>query len=313
MFCLSRRLAGLWALLIPCCWMLGLCCRLTALAAEPDFAQVVKLPSVENVRRVADGLYSGGDPQGPAAFAALAKLGVKTVVSVDGAAPDAKAAAAAGLRYVHLPIGYDGIPRERALGLVRVMREAEGPVFVHCHHGKHRGPAAAAVCGLAAGKLTPEEAQQLLKVAGTDPDYRGLYRDVAQFEAPALDVSLPELRALEEVEPLAGAMSRLDRQLEAIAIALKADADFKQTSIRTDAAAAAILVTEAFDEAARVASAGRTTDFVQQLSAAGQQAAALHAAVKASDGAGAAKALDRLRTSCKGCHREYRDKGANEE
>ena len=33
-----------------------------------------------------------------------------------------------------------------------------GPVYVHCHHGKHRGPAAAAVCGLATEGWTEEQA-----------------------------------------------------------------------------------------------------------------------------------------------------------
>lgn len=64
-------------------------------------------------------LYSGSGPDGPKAFASLARLGIKTIISVDGARPNVEAAKKSGLRYVHIPISYDGVPRERALQLVR--------------------------------------------------------------------------------------------------------------------------------------------------------------------------------------------------
>ena len=47
--------------------------------------------------------------------------------------------------WIHIPIGYDGIPLESEAAIVRAMKETEGPVYFHCHHGLHRGPAAAAI------------------------------------------------------------------------------------------------------------------------------------------------------------------------
>ena len=41
------------------------------------------------------------------------------------------------------PIGYDGVPREQALRMIKAVQVAKGPVYFHCHHGKHRGPAGA--------------------------------------------------------------------------------------------------------------------------------------------------------------------------
>lgn len=40
---------------------------------------------------------------------------------------------------IHLPIGYNGFDENRRLELVRATRDAiqEGPVYIHCHHGKH--------------------------------------------------------------------------------------------------------------------------------------------------------------------------------
>src|SRR2546423_13601111 len=68
-----------------------------------------------NVCRVSDKLLSGGVPQGDDGFSSLKRLGVCTVISVDGARPDVERARKFALRYVHLPIGYDGVPREQGL------------------------------------------------------------------------------------------------------------------------------------------------------------------------------------------------------
>jgi protein tyrosine phosphatase (PTP) superfamily phosphohydrolase (DUF442 family) len=116
----------------------------TAYASPPER---LDLPGVENAYRLSPRLYSGGEPRGEQAFAALKSLGIKTAISVDGATPDAETARRYGIRYVHLPVGYDGISREQAVRIIKAARTLPGPVFVHCHHGKHRGPAAVAVCG----------------------------------------------------------------------------------------------------------------------------------------------------------------------
>ncbi|OWK43528.1 hypothetical protein [Fimbriiglobus ruber] len=140
----------------------------------PEAAAVNAAP-LHNVFRLADNLYSGSGPEGEAAFAALERLGIKTVLSVDGAQPDETGARRHGMRYVHIPVRYDGIPREKAWQLARAVRELPGPVYVHCHDGQHRGPAAAAAIQLCLSPdYTPEAAATWLKRAGTDPNYRNL-------------------------------------------------------------------------------------------------------------------------------------------
>jgi protein tyrosine phosphatase (PTP) superfamily phosphohydrolase (DUF442 family) len=128
-----------------------------------------------NAFRLSERLYSGASPEGDAGFAALQQLGVRTIISVDGAKPDVAMARRHGLRYVHLPVGYDGIPRERALQLALAVRDLPGPIYVHCHHGKHRGPAAAVAIMLCLEEsFTTDAAEAWLKRAGTDPHYTGL-------------------------------------------------------------------------------------------------------------------------------------------
>ena len=79
----------------------------------------LELPGIHNAFRVTDRILSGSQPEGDAAFAELARLGVKTIVSVDGAKPDVASARKNGMRYIHLPFGYDGIPAERIAQLTR--------------------------------------------------------------------------------------------------------------------------------------------------------------------------------------------------
>ena len=108
--------------------------------ARPGTPERLEIRGIENTFRLSPRLYSGGDPHGVEALAALKELGVRTIISVDGATPDVETARKLGLRYVHLPIGYDGVPREQAVRLVQAVKTLPGPVYVHCHHGKHRGP-----------------------------------------------------------------------------------------------------------------------------------------------------------------------------
>src|SRR5215218_4845298 len=77
---------------------------------------------IENTFRLSPRLYSGGDPHGVEAFAALKSLGIRTIISVDGVTPDVEAAKRLSIRYVHLPIGYDGVPRDQALRMVKAVK-----------------------------------------------------------------------------------------------------------------------------------------------------------------------------------------------
>jgi protein tyrosine phosphatase (PTP) superfamily phosphohydrolase (DUF442 family) len=125
-------------------------------------------------------VISGSEPHGEEAFKQLAAMGVKTVVSVDGKMPDVEMAKKHGMRYVHIPIEYRGLTVQEVEDLVKTYRECEGPFFTHCFHGKHRGPAAAAIGRLVLDGIPREQAiAEMRQYCGTAPEYEGLYRDVA--------------------------------------------------------------------------------------------------------------------------------------
>ena len=145
---------------------------------------------LHNVYKLSDNIISGGEPHGEEALRRISEMGVKTIVSVDGKVPDQATAAKYGLRYVHVPIHYSGISEDEMLRLTKAFRELEGPFFVHCFHGKHRGPAGAAVGRLALDGISRGQAlAEMRQWCGTAAHYPGLYGVIATGEVPAADAT----------------------------------------------------------------------------------------------------------------------------
>ena len=162
-------------------------------------AEVIQSSNLHNAFAVTPKIFSGSSPDNEAGFAEIAKLGVKTIISVDGGKPDVETAKKYGLKYVHIPFGYDGIPTNRVVELVKAAQTLDGSFYVHCHHGKHRGPAAVAVMCEAVSGWSTDLAEQWLRQAGTASDYPGLYRNVREFKLP----SAAELAAVKKLPEVA--------------------------------------------------------------------------------------------------------------
>ncbi|MDJ0972832.1 MAG: hypothetical protein QNJ98_00050 [Planctomycetota bacterium] len=158
-----------------------------------DWAGRTELPEVEpferedlhNVFELSENILSGGEPLTDEALEAVAKMGAKTILSVDGKAPNVELAEKLGMRYVHVPIRYGGLSKAQMLQIAKTFRELPGPFYVHCFHGKHRGPAAAAV-----GRVLLDGASRELALAemrqwcGTAAKYTGLYKSIANDALP---------------------------------------------------------------------------------------------------------------------------------
>lgn len=206
-----------------------------------------------NVVRLTSGVFSGGGPEGDAAFAELKRLGVRTIVSVDGATPDRAAAERHGLRYVHLPHGYDGISDARRLELAKAVRELPGPIYIHCHHGRHRSPAAAAAACVVAGTLAPDEAMAVLQLAGTSANYRGLFQAVytaAPVAPGVLDAMTVHFLPRAPVPPLAEIMTSIEQRHDALAAVLFRGQG-AGSGTKSAAAEAALLLREHYTELCR--------------------------------------------------------------
>ena len=163
---------------------------------------------IENFVEVSKRIYSGAQPKGEDSFVYLKQQRIKTIISVDGQVPNIGLAKKYGLNYVHIPVGYDGIPIEAQKALLNVLRTKQAPYFIHCHHGKHRGPTATAILSILDGS-TKGESIKILKTAGTNPEYKGLWKSVEEFK-PSLKEPLPELQEISPTSPLVSAMIMVD-------------------------------------------------------------------------------------------------------
>jgi len=273
-------------------------------AAEAP-ATPLTAPALEHAYRVTDRLLSGGQPVGDAAFAELARLGVKTIVSVDGAKPDVAAARKHGLRYIHLPIGYDGVPAERVAEFARAAALPDGQIYVHCHHGKHRGPAAVAVMCAATAGWSPARAEAWLRQAGTADEYAGLYRAVREFQPPsaAALARVGELPEVAKTPALVDAMVALDECFDLLKAAQKSG--WKATP-----ANAATLLWEQLRELARTDdTARRPADYRTHLADSERSAEALRRHLRATppDPAALDAAFRAAGQSCVACHKSFRN------
>lgn len=271
----------------------------------------LEIPGVHNSFRVTDKVFSGSQPEGDDAFEALAKLGVKTVISVDGSKPDVATARRHGMRYIHLPFGYDGIPTNRVVELAKAVESQTGPVFVHCHHGLHRGPAAVAVICEATQNWTPQQAQAWMREAGTAADYGGLYRSAATFQkpTPAQLASVKQLPEVAKTSSLVEAMVAIDEHFSRLKLIQKAGWKTPPDHADITPDHETLMLWEQLREIARTEdSAKRSKDYQTKLTDAEKAAESLRASLKAPEAKAAIEAaFAKVGPSCAACHKQYRN------
>jgi len=214
-------------------------CEKSPQASAPDAKSVtIAGPSMQdtsprdfaglhNVVAYHESFYSGSVPEGSQGLATLAAMGVRTIISVDGAEPDVEAARALGMRYIHLPIGYNGFSEHRKLELTRATRDAlqDGPVYIHCHHGKHRSAGAAGAVVASLGWASAEEMVERMKVSGTSPSYKGLYQctlESSQVSMAALDELPADFPEVSRPEGIVKGMVEVDHINEHLKLIQKA-------------------------------------------------------------------------------------------
>lgn len=253
-------------------------------------------------------IYSGAQPKDAAAFAALQELGIRTVVSVDGAPPDLFGASMVGMRYIHVPIGYDGIDPAEAAAFETLMEDAEGPFYFHCHHGRQRGPAAAAIALRASTGCDGEAGLEVLRAAGTSQDYPGLWRDVAGWSALRPDQEAPQLVEAAKVAPFTQSMAELDRTWDRIKELRRADwvsAEGEESTMRVESA---LLLEQLQDCAGQVpVEQMQEAKLVRGMEEVVAYAELLQDAAFAGDVDLMDESYSDLRASCKDCHADYRN------
>ncbi len=291
--------------------------------AQTNSPVPLKAEGIENFFKLSERVYSGAAPEGDAAFVALQKLGIKTVITVDGSTPNIELAHKYGMRYVHLPHGYNGINTNTEAQLVKAAESLPGPIYIHCHHGKHRGPTAAAIVCMATEGWSADRAETWLVTAGTATNYLGLFKTVRQFRPPSPD----ELKAIPSDFPetvrasgLVDSMVAIDERWDNLKAIRKAGYDAPKDNKDIDPANEAVILWEHFREAQRLQdSITRGEEFVEKLRTSETNAhntEALFRQLKAGKSAEIRsqldKNLDAIAQSCTSCHKATRDKALSQ-
>ena len=290
-----------------------------------EAALVVELPKVppkdrpglHNVYALSDDIISGSEPHGEEAFAELARMGVRTILSVDGKVPDADLAAEHGMKYVHVPIQYKGITADEKARIAKTFRELDGPFYVHCFHGKHRGPAAAAIGRVVRDAVPREQAiAEMRQWCGTAQSYEGLYQTIAASPLPTAVETRAYAFDFPAAHPIGGVR-------QAMIEAARADDHLAYLSKREWQVDPEHPDVDALNEATKLASilermgaldevASKPADFRGWMTDSVRHSQELRDAIGAwQKGGGAAQGLSeayqRLANDCKACHMVYRN------
>ena len=126
-----------------------------------------------------EGLYRGGDVTAQEGMDALKKLGVLTVFSVTPTDEERVFAGRSGIRLVEVPFTKDGIPRDKLPLYIEQLKEANQPLYAHCHSGKNRGGTLLAAYRMHVQGWDFEKARrEFIELGGRDRDFPSLLQSV---------------------------------------------------------------------------------------------------------------------------------------
>jgi protein tyrosine/serine phosphatase len=131
---------------------------------------------IDNFARVNDRYYRGAQPIGDD-YAALAKLGVKTVINLIGDddldSREQRSVEAQGMRYIYIPMSTRKAPSQTQIEqfLSIVNDAASQPVYVHCVGGRHRTGVMTAVYRMTKDGISGADAFREMKQFNYGPDF----------------------------------------------------------------------------------------------------------------------------------------------
>lgn len=266
--------------------------------ASPPSNSLPKVFQMVNER-----LAYGSEPRGKGDLQGLYDKGIRVVVSVDAARPLVEEAESLGMRIIHLPTPYSGFDVGTMGSFKRISMEVNEPIYVHCHHGKHRGPTAAAILAMYRGDFRNDKAIQLMKDAGTSPEYKGLWKTVEDFSSLKLTDPLPRLFKEQPADHVVEQMLIADESLDFI---LNYLAEGRPSEIAKDIPNHIVLLRESMVESRRF-SDPKDTDLMNHYSQTDLLVRILEKEKDHSNSKAFEAATHNLGKSCKDCHQQHRN------
>lgn len=154
-----------------------------AYADPPKGVASISSIRIDNFGKVDDAYYRGGQPQGQD-YAALAALGVKTIINLtsdDAVATEKELATKAGLAYFQIPMTTRVVPSPAQLTeFLKLVNDPKNqPVYVHCVGGRHRTGVMTAAYRITHDGWTADQAFKEMKLYKFGADF--LHPEFKQF------------------------------------------------------------------------------------------------------------------------------------
>ena len=294
-----------------------------ALIAMVSFALVLfpKSSSAEThlkIRQLTPKVSYGSTPLTATEFDLLKAEGFNTIISVDGVTPNLNFSEPRSIDYVHLPIGYSGVDRQRALDLSKTADAASGRIYIHCHHGKHRAPVAAILACAGNGSLPINKITEVLQMNPSVRRYVGLMesaRSAELFSKETLQDHQIVPHKREDLSITSFWMIELSKEADLLFQTAEQPKKYESSSLE-GLATQSLAVAEAFQELIRV-KATSDPPYLQTLQASLSTAEEIHQhllELQATSGTvnrselwqESIDLMMKLRNHCTSCHRDHR-------
>ena len=157
-----------------------LCSASFAAAADRPaaWAEPVVSPGVSNLHKVTDDLYRSAQPD-TADMKALEAMGIRTVISLRALHSDDDEARGTSLILRRIPINTWSISVDEVVAALRMVRESEKPVLLHCQHGADRTGLVMAVYRVAEQGWSREEAMDEMLNGGYG--FHSIWKNIPVF------------------------------------------------------------------------------------------------------------------------------------
>lgn len=142
------------------------------------WAQPINISAPENLYKVDDHLYRSGQP-GKKGMKALERLGIRHVLNLREFHSDDDEAAGTNLKLHRVAMNAGLIKDEDIISALKVIKDADGPILVHCWHGSDRTGTVVAMYRIVFQNWS--KAQALEELVSGGYGYHAVYANIPKY------------------------------------------------------------------------------------------------------------------------------------
>jgi len=153
---------------------------ITTVAAQQQSAEKIALlqSKLENLFRIDDGVYRSEQPS-KKDFKALEAFGIDEVLNLRRYHSDNKEAESTTIKLHRIKTHAHSISEKQVTEALRIIKDREGPILIHCRHGSDRTGAVLAMYRIVFQGYSKEDAIKEMKEGGFG--FHKIYRNIVRM------------------------------------------------------------------------------------------------------------------------------------